>query len=174
MKKFSITILVAWALAMACGAMATDGAISINGRVVGGACDISIGGSSNATIVLPRVSSGSLVAAGDTAGATPLSMSLSGCPASGAVRAWFEPTNVDMKTGNLLNNAERPAENVLVQVKDQSSGNVIDLRDNTNNPFTNFGIDGSIILSYAAQYYATGPATSGNVETQLVYTLDYP
>nr|WP_300310321.1 fimbrial protein [Halomonas sp.] len=174
MKKFVVSTLAGVTLAAATGAMAADGTITINGLVVDSACNIAIdGGAADATVVLPTVSSSSLAAAGDTAGNTAISMSLSGCPTSGAVRAWFEPTNVDMNTGNLLNNAATPAENVLVQVTDQASGNVIDLRDNTNNPFVNFATDGSATLNYAAQYYATDAATSGNVETQLVYTLDY-
>ncbi|WP_339511789.1 fimbrial protein [Pseudomonas sp. RL_15y_Pfl2_60] len=164
-------------LLSASGAYAADGTITITGQVVDSSCDIAVNGATgDATVVLPSVSKTTLANPGDTAGATSVSMSLTGCPATGSVRAYFEALNVDQATGYLTNTAAAtPAENVQVQVTD-ASGTGIDLRTNDNNNFVDFTDDagvGTANLEYGVQYVATDAATAGQVETQLVYSLDY-
>lgn len=151
--------------------------ITITGQVVDAACDISVNGATgDSTVVLPSVGKNSLVNPGDTAGSTAVSMSLSGCPDTGGVRAYFEALNVDQSTGHLLNTSATPADNVQVQVTN-AVGTGIDLRTNTDNDFVNFTDDGAgagtADLQYGVQYVATGAATAGQVETQLTYSLDY-
>lgn len=178
MKKFMLTAMAGMAIVGASGAFAADGTITITGQVVDASCDVSVNGNvGDATVVLPSVSKIALANAGDVSGSTPVSLSLSGCPAAGSVRAYFEAQNVDQATGNLKNNASgTPATNVQVQVTD-SSGAEIDLRDNTNNNFVDFTDDGdgngTANLDYAVQYVATGAATAGAIDTALVYSLDY-
>ncbi|ARU88552.1 fimbrial protein [Pseudomonas sp. M30-35] len=159
------------------GAYAADGTITITGEVVDSSCDVAVNGATgDATVVLPSVSKTALANPGDTAGATSVNLSLSGCPATGSVRAYFEALNVDQGTGYLINTASvTPAEGVQVQVTD-ANGTGIDLITNTNNQYVAFtdtaGV-GTADLQYGVQYVATGTATAGQVETQLVYSLDY-
>lgn len=180
-KALTVTTFIAASLVTSMGAFASDGTITITGTVTDSACQVDVnGGVADATVTLPTVSTSSLAADGDVAGATPIVMSLSGCPATGHVRAYFETQNVDVATGYLVNNAKTgAAANVQVQVLNAIDGSAIDLRDNLNNNFVDFvddgdGTTGSATLNYAAQYVAVnGAASAGGVETALVYTLDY-
>lgn len=180
MKKFFAAALVGTGISAASGVFAADGTITITGQIMDASCVINVnGGTGDTSVVLPSVSKDALASDGATAGASNISMSLSGCPAAGNVRAWFSPQNVDANTGNLLNTASgTPADNVQVSILN-NTGDPIDLRTNSNNPLMAFvddgsGVTGTATLNYSAQYIAVGgPATSGQVETQLVYTLDY-
>ncbi|GEN23773.1 fimbrial protein [Halomonas cupida] len=180
-KALTVTAFIAASLATSMGALASDGTIIITGQVTDSACQIAVnGGDADASVVLPTVSTSSLAADGDVAGTTPIVMSLSGCPSTGHVRAYFEPQNVDVATGYLINNAKTgAAANVQVQVLNAIDGSAIDLRNNEGNNSVDFvddgdGTTGSATLNYAAQYIAVnGAASAGDVETALVYTLDY-
>lgn len=170
-------VLLGAGLLSATGAFAADGTITIQGQVTDSSCLIAVdGGTGDSTLTLPAVSKSALAVPGDTAGAKSFTMHLSGCPATGSVRAAFSPLNVDPATGYLQNTATvSPAANVQVQVLD-GTVTPIDLRDNTGNdyvPFVDQGGSGVADLNYAARYVATGVATAGQVDTQLVYTLDY-
>lgn len=177
MKKVIFAAVSGLALMGAQNATAADGTITIRGQVIDAGCEITVnGGTSDSTIVLPAVSKTILVNPGDTAGNTTVNLSLSNCPNTGGVRAYFEALNVDQSTGHLLNTAATPAGNVQVEVTD-AAGTGIDLRTNTTNDFVNF-VDGgagtgTAVLQYGVQYVATGAATAGQVETQLTYSLDY-
>ncbi|WP_417330316.1 fimbrial protein [Halomonas cupida] len=180
-KALTVTAFIAASLATSMGTLASDGKITINGLVTDSSCSIAVnGGSGEATVTLPTVSTSSLAAAGDVAGATPIVMQLTGCPSSGSVRAFFETDNVDVGTGYLVNNAVAGADNVEVQIVNGMDGSEINLGDNTGNDYVDFvstggesGAEGSATLNYAAQYVALDAATAGKVETALVYTLDY-
>ncbi|MFP2237272.1 fimbrial protein [Pseudescherichia vulneris] len=178
MNKSILVALLGLGIAGSLNAYAVDGTISITGQVVDASCSVAVsGGANDATVVLPTVSKTALSNPGDVAGATQVAMSLTGCPSTGSVRAFFEATNVDPATGFLKNNAATtPAEGVQVQVINASTATAIDLRDNSNNdyvPFVDNGTDGTADLNYSVQYVATAPATSGLVDTSLMYTLDY-
>lgn len=180
-KVLTIPVLLAASLFTVSSAFAADGTITINGQVTDSACQIAVnGGNADTTVILPTVSTSSLADDGDVAGATPIVMSLTGCPSTGHVRAYFEPQNVDVSTGFLVNNAKvGAADNVQVQVLNAMDGSAIDLRNNNGNNSVDFvddgsGTTGSATLNYAAQYVAvSGAASAGGVETALVYTLDY-
>lgn len=61
--------------AFTASAFAVDGTITINGQITDTTCTISVdGGSNDATVTLPTVSSTTLGAAGATAGATPFTI----------------------------------------------------------------------------------------------------
>lgn len=177
MKKVIFAAVSGFALMGAQSASAADGTITITGQVIDAGCDISVNGATgDSTVVLPAVSKNILANPGDTAGNTAVNLSLSNCPATGGVRAYFEALNVDQATGHLLNTAATPADNVQVQVTD-AAGTGIDLRTNTTNDFVNFTDDGGGVgtadLQYGVQYVATGASTAGQVETQLTYSLEY-
>jgi len=74
MKHVFSPLSLAAAIALACAgsALAADGTITITGQITDMTCNIAVdGGSNDATVTLPTVSTGSLDAAGKTAGAKP-------------------------------------------------------------------------------------------------------
>lgn len=168
--------LLSGAALFADSALASDGFIIINGELTAQSCQVLVGGSSQAQLTLPTIAASSLDAAERTAGSTPFTFTLTGCPTTDpnfAVRTFFETTNVDLSTGNLINTAgEGGATNVQVQITDADS-QVINLTDSSNNaliPITN----GTGSITYNAQYIAVGGAAGvGLVNAQLVYTLQY-
>lgn len=174
MKKVIFAAVSGLALMGAQSAYAADGQITITGEVVDAACDIAVnGGASDATVQLPSVSKSSLANAGDIAGSTPVMMSLSNCPVSGSVRAFFEAMNVDQATGNLVNLGT--AQNVQVQFAN-TAGLAIDMRNQDQNMFTAFVDDagvGRADMQYNVQYVATDAAVAGTVDTVASYTLEY-
>ncbi|URQ60813.1 type 1 fimbrial protein [Pantoea alhagi] len=91
---------------MALPAGAADGTITINGKLTQQTCTVKVnGGTADAVINLPSLSTSALDEAGKMAGRTAFTMNLTGCtPATGSVRAYFEhgPT-VDAATGRLNN-----------------------------------------------------------------------
>ncbi|WP_460164125.1 fimbrial protein [Pseudomonas sp. S2_F03] len=180
MKKFVKVSLAASVAGVtlfgAVSAFAASSAILITGKVEDAICNIeATGNASGNSLVLPTVFKTQLNTAGATAGATGFQFALSGCPATGSVSAYFESSNVDPATGNLLNRAVAgtAAENVQVQVLN-ADGEVIDLNTNTNNVPVALDASGNGSLSYSAQYVAQGAAAgAGDVDTALVYTVRY-
>lgn len=173
LKLSTVSAMSIASLFVVAAASATDGTITISGKVQDASCDaILTGNAGTNTLTLPTVSKTTLAAPASVAGRTSFGFDLTGCPVSGKVRSYFESTNVDPSTGSLMNNAVTPAGNVQVQILDDVSGVAIDLRDNTNNSWIDL-TTGAATLNYSAQYIATAAATAGDVETQLVYTLQY-
>ncbi|KAB0495807.1 fimbrial protein [Pseudomonas vancouverensis] len=178
MTKFAKISMAAAAVVgatlFATSAFAVDGTITITGKVEDASCNVTVAGNASGNnLPLPTVFKSALASDGATAGATGFQFNLSGCPVTGAVLAYFESTNVDPSTGFLKNNAAAPAQNVQVQILD-ATGRAIDLRDNTNNDGITLDASGTATLDYSAQYITTGGAAGGgDVETQLVYTMQY-
>ncbi|KWO67840.1 pilus assembly protein FimA [Burkholderia territorii] len=175
----------ALALAVAAApAMAADGEIAFNGKVLSTTCTIGAGGGAtgnkNLTVKLPNVSANSLANAGDVAGRTPFSIQLSGCTGdSTKVSTVFESgSTVDSASGrlnlvsagegdtvasnvqiSLLNDAQDPIKAGLAG--SQQNSQVVELKD------------GGATLNYFAEYYATGKATAGSANSRVQYSLDY-
>lgn len=168
MKKI---ILAASALALgSVAAHAADGTITINGQVTDQTCTIN-GGTEDITVTLPTVGTSTLAAAGQTAGRTPFTISLTQC-AAGHVATYFEPganTNAD----GYLNNTGS-ATNVQVQLLGDNN-EVIKVLAGAVQPNSQVvTVDGdSADLNYYAQYYATGEAGAGDVATSVQYTIVY-
>lgn len=184
MRKYT-TALPAVALvissAFTASVLAADGTITINGKITDTTCTISVdGGSNDATVTLPTVSSSSLAAPGQTAGATPFNISLSNCSGTslGTVSTYFEPgAYVDSVTGrlNIDTTASDAATNVQVQLLN-SERNAIVAGASVANGQNDVPVDissGSGTLNYFAQYYATDASTAGSVTTQVDYTMTY-
>ncbi|WMY75942.1 fimbrial protein [Buttiauxella selenatireducens] len=173
-KTLLATAFVGFGL-LSTGAFASDGSITINGKITGTTCDIDIGGAgADGTVTLPTVSTSALSAAEDVAGKTLVKIDLTNCSDTGSVRAFFNTTNVNSSTGNLLNIAATgtPATNVEVQLLNKTQG-VIDLRTNDTNPYETITGDAAT-LEYYAQYIAkTAAAGEGDVSTKAVFSLDY-
>ena len=173
MKKI---ILAASALALgSVAAHAADGTITITGQVTDQTCTIN-GGTEDIAVTLPTVGTSTLAAAGQTAGRTPFTISLTNCAAAagaaGEVATYFEPganTNAD----GYLNNTGN-ATNVQVQLLGDNNEVIKVLAGAVQNNSQVVTVDGgSANLNYYAQYYATSPATAGTVETAVQYTIVY-
>lgn len=164
-------------------AMAVEGEIAFNGKVLSTTCTISGGGGAsgnkNLTVKLPSVAESSLAESGAVAGRTPFSIVLSGCTGeSTKVSTVFEAgdtvdgngrlnlvkggaedkvaTNVQI---GLLNDKQEPIQAGLAS--GQQNSQVVTLKDN------------GATLNYYAEYHATGKAVAGSANTRVQYSLDY-
>lgn len=165
-------------------AHAADGTITINGAVSDTTCSINgvaSGSPANVTVTLPTVPAGSLGSAGAIAGTSNLgdiTLALSGCSgaATKAIAHFENGPTVDQATGYLLNQASTsPATNVEVRLLN-SAMQPISVLTNANNAIGTNGATisgGAGTLNYFAQYYATGKAQSGAVNTTVQYTMQY-
>lgn len=184
MRKYNFALsalAMVFTSAFTASAFAVDGTITINGQITDTTCTISVdGGSNDATVILPTVSSSTLATTGATAGATPFTISLSNCSGTALNNAstYFEPgTYVDSTTGRL---------NIDTGASDAATFVQVQLLNADRNPIVagasvaagqnDIPVDissGSGSLNYFAQYYATGTATAGSVTTQVDYTMVY-
>ncbi|RQO60193.1 fimbrial protein [Variovorax sp. KBW07] len=190
MKKNLLSTAVAATLGLlvlAPAAHAEDGTITINGLVTASTCVINGGGASRDIAVrLPTVSKNSLAAVGATAGRTPIRISLTGClPATGVVRAYFEPGSTTNAAGRLVADVTVASGSGATAIP-ASAGNVeVSLLNAAGAPIVAGAAPGSqnttpvqmvagtADLNYAAEYYATGVATPGPVVTRVRYTIAY-
>lgn len=167
-------------LSMAAAAtQASDGRINFVGELTAQTCTITVNGQVSpapATVTLPTVSAARLSAAGQVAGQTAFNVSLSNCdPTEGSVAAFFEAgASVDPLSGNLRNTGT--AEEVQLQLVDGMNGNPIRVGDTAQRTSTSsipLQTDGSALLPYAVQYYATGATTAGTVLSFVTYSINY-
>lgn len=175
--QFILGILAA---ASSSATLAYDGKINFTGKVVAQTCSVDTG-SESLSVVLPTVSTTTLSTDAKTAGLTPFTIQLTGCTVSAAsgvdkVNAYFEPNaNTDYTTGNLTNTASSGASNVQIQLLNADGVTPIKLgQDATGQNVTAVQIDKAAMkLRYNAQYYATAPATAGDVSATVNYTIVY-
>lgn len=158
-------------------AHAYDGTISFTGDISTASCTISVaGGGNNGVIRLPSISTKALPAALATAGATPFSISLSGCTGSATQAAvWFENDSNVNASGRLVNSGT--ATNVDVAIYNLNSSTHIPIGQ-TSTTFGSSGAaftinSGSATLNYLVRYHATGIATAGTVAASVNYTVQY-
>jgi major type 1 subunit fimbrin (pilin) len=174
-QKLSLLAVVA-ALSLASSAMAADGTITITGTVTDTTCSIAVnGGTADATVTLPTVSTSSLAASGDVAGTTLYTIDLTDCSGTtlNTAHAWYEAgANVDTDSGRLNNNSSGTTTNVQVQLLNSDLG-VITAGVEEQGDVTVSISSGSGTLEYYAQYYATGASTAGAVSTSVDYTIEY-
>lgn len=180
MKKvlLSATIASIVMVTAASSALASDGTITINGKVTDTTCNISVnGGNASNTVTLPTVSTSALASTGATAAPTPFNIVLSGCTGSTQTSAstFFETgVNVDTNSGRLNNAATGDAAtNVQIELLNKDSG-VINIGSalEQGDVWTAFDKDNTK-MTYIAQYYATAQATAGNVSTSVTYSVVY-
>ena len=165
-------------------AHAADGTITINGSVSDTTCSINgvaAGSPADVTVTLPTVPAGSLASTGAVAGTSNLGdiqLALSGCSgaATKAVARFENGPTVDQSSGYLLNKASAsPAQNVEVRLLNAQM-QPINILTNANNDVAANGAvisGGAAMLNYFAQYYATGKAQPGSVNTSVQYTMQY-
>ena len=176
----TVTLCVAFVLAaVPFASHAVDGTINFNGEITDKTCTISSPQGKDFTVTLPTVSSSALSAAGQVAGRTPFSISLTQCSA-GDVATYFEPgSTIDISSGRLNNVA---ATNAATAVKLQLLGDnslfipVVSAgagATQANSQLVTVASDGSANLNYFVEYYATGAATPGEVASSVKYTIIY-
>lgn len=167
-------------------AAAADGTITFSGNISTVTCtvkggDNTDGGASDFTVGLPSVSTTALKAAGESAGDTRFSVVIggagqTGCTNGKVARLRFETTTQTIDAANggrLKNTAAGGASNVLVGLLNKGNAPI--------NLSNDAGIEGSkeqiagntATLLYTAQYYATAPATAGDVNTFVNYSVVY-
>jgi major type 1 subunit fimbrin (pilin) len=185
MKSFISTIAAAATIATialaSTGANASDGTITFNGLVTDTTCsiDAKTAGAADKSVTLPTVTGSTLASAGATAGTSgtsDMTFALSGCSSETKAVARFEngPT-IDQSTGYLTNQAPAGAQNVQVRLLN-ASRLPINVVSGENNDMAGNGVaivSGAADLKYFAEYYATGKATAGPVNTSVQYTVDY-
>lgn len=175
MKKVSMVamglLLVA---AQVSAAEASDGTVNFTGTIASQTCTVSVnGGSSTATVTLPKVATGVLASAGEVAGNTRFTMALSDCSTTtGNVYAYFEQGAGVNANGRLTNTGT--ATGVDIQLLDSANAAInAGSTDQTTAPATVALTDGAGSLTYSAQYYATAAATAGTVASTVNYSINY-
>lgn len=165
---------------------ADSGTITINGQVVSGTCNATLGGALNPTVNLPTVAASKLATPAATAGDTDVSLLLSACDLVGlkTVAPYFTP-GANLGTGGRLKNtsATTPATNVELQIltKGTSASTHAATAINLAGVKGSQGQDTLIVtaaggtgsFTYTIRYYATGAATAGNVTSTTAWALDY-
>lgn len=183
------------ALAVVCGsaalmsttASAADGTLTFTGNITAVTCAITggagtAGGTTNINVALPTVSAASLSAANQVAGATPFSVVIGGagqtdCTDGQIAALNFEPASsplVDATTGNLQNTTGAGyAQNVEVGIVNAATNQPVNLYTSTNTPQGTIA-GNTATLDFIAQYVAHGAAaTSGQVDTNVAYSVTY-
>ena len=179
MKKFYRKMLqgavVVSGVVVASSAIAADGEITFIGNVTSATCKIN-NGQPDFQVNLPTVSVQTLNASGRVAGRTPFTISLTECTDSlKTVGVYFEPGSYTSLQDNRLINSVNPDSNVEIQLLN-SNQSVINLSEGygTQNGQTVPVNNGSANLTYFAEYYATGAASAGAVQSSTEYTIVYP
>jgi len=172
----AVSVLAAAACALpASAATAPTVTLNFTGQYVLNSCAIT--GGADQTVTLPTVSATALAAATQTAGSTRFSISVNCDSGVTSVRAFFEAgSTVDASTGNLIGQAvtgQSTAGNVQIRLLGEDNA-PIKIGDRTTMPVKTVGASGNVQLNYIAQYYATGAASAGRVQTQVTYVLELP
>jgi len=154
-------------------AFAADGTITFTGQIQASTCTINGGTAADFSVVLPTVAAAALTVAGQTAGTTPFQIALTGCPTTGNAHSFFEPgTDTDMTTGRLKNAGSATFVQVNLLNDDLTAIDAAKADGAQNSKQVSLA-SGSATLKYRAQYYATGAATAGTVNSSVAYTIVY-
>lgn len=178
MKTLKLLTLLAVAGA-AQTAFAADGSIQFKGKVVDQTCKFEGTGGGNQVVTLPTVPKSELANANDTAGDTPFQLKITDCAAQPRykIRAFFNGANIE---SNLLKNTatDTPAGNVNLALYNASGSQIMlssaNAVDQNSEAADAPAADGDeVLLNYIVKYYATAPATAGNVSSEVMFDLVY-
>ncbi|CAH6636820.1 MULTISPECIES: fimbrial protein [Pseudocitrobacter] len=177
MLKKCYLAMLSGSLLVSANAMAlSDNTITFQGEVTDETCSVAINGNQATPVVLlPTVSSSDLAASGDTAGPVTFDIGLTGCTGDTTNATKISTVFVGNQVttnGNLGNTGT--AANVEVQILDTKGTEI-----NLTNGFTGTGDltlaagEKEASATYTAQYYASGKATAGTVESTMQYAVSY-
>lgn len=187
MKKLLLSAVLATAFgAMAMAptpAKAVDGVITVTGSVVAQTCTVdgnAFGTSDAVAVKLPLVLAPVLAGSGSVANKTGFSLVVAGCDSSlSTVQAFFSGANINTTDGNLKNaTGAGNATNVEVQLLNGNSvvmplnGATANAQNSLLTNLTGTTTKGAT-LNFFAQYFATGVATAGAVNTSVQFTMNY-
>lgn len=187
MKKsiVSLSLIAVLGLSAVSAQAASTGTITFNGELTDTTCDVTLDGQgADATYSLPTAPVSDLAVAGAVSSKTNFNMSLSKCTVGtvngkSTVAAFFQAgSTVDASTGRLKNTTATGAKLVDLQLLDGSNDyapiNVGSADQVTKTKFVAINsTDGTAILPYGVQYYASGKTTAGVVTSSVVYNLQY-
>lgn len=176
MKKLLLVAAAAAGLVSIAPAFAADGTITVTGTVTANTCRVAGTSGTNVTVALPAVPATSLAAAGQTAATTPFAINVSGCTSGARAQAFFEPSSlIDPTTNGLRMASGATATNVQVKLlnADLSQIQLAGVRGSQASQQITTDTSGAGTLNYFAQYYATGAATAGSVNTNVQFTMIY-
>ncbi|MGL5385917.1 MAG: fimbrial protein [Enterobacterales bacterium] len=177
MKKLTIVAsLIAVFGTVGLAQAASTGTITFNGELTANTCDVAIDGQpTDATVILPTVSTGTLAAVNRTAGDTRFMMELTNCSTTENVSAFFQAGASVDSNGRLINSGT--ATQVSLQLLDGSSAaqDVINIgsQDQVANTVYLATNSGAASLPYIVRYYAEGATGAGTVVSNVVYSIQY-
>jgi major type 1 subunit fimbrin (pilin) len=154
-------------------ASAVDGQITFAGKVTSSTCTVNAANGASFTVTLPTVGAAALgTTAGTVAGATPFSIALTACSATGTVKAYFEPGSTINANGR-LNNTISATSGVDLQLLNDSR-TAINLNTQANTTTATIATNAAT-LNYYVQYYNNSAAavTAGLVASTVNYTIQY-
>jgi major type 1 subunit fimbrin (pilin) len=168
-RLLTAALIAGLGLAFVPGAFAADGTITFSGEIAASTCTIN-SGSPNLAVDLPHVGASALGSSvGTVAGTTPFTIDLSGCSATGPVKAYFEPGTTINADGRL----DTGVAGVDLRLLNDSQS-AIDL--NTQAGTTTATIaSNAASLKYYVQYYNNGAGSigTGAVTSSVAYSIVY-
>lgn len=189
MKHIKLASAIAFAMGIAAAgsvsaASSAGGVITFHGQITDETCTVqggsgTDGGRDNFSVTLKAVGASKLASSGATASPQPFQVIIGGpgqatCTDGKVGSMYFLPSSpqVSATTGNLTNVLSGESTNAEIQMLNKG-GAVIDLRNQASGQQTFTIANNTATLDYAAQYYATGAATPGKLETNVVYAVVY-
>jgi len=178
-KKALSLLAASFGLSAASIAHASDGTVTFTGSIQATTCQVE-SGSKDRAVSLPTVGAAVLGDAGKTSGRTPFELRLTGCTADEKnpqkVRTFFEAgVDVDTSTGRLNNSATTgAAKNVQIQVLNNQHEQIsLGQAGDQKSQAVTIDKNGNAVLNYFAEYYATGKAEAGKVNSRVQFSLTY-
>jgi major type 1 subunit fimbrin (pilin) len=180
-KHVLASVIGALLIGVAGASFAKDATITFKGSIDATTCTVTGGTGTNAavdnfTVDLPAANIAELEAKNEVARTTQFTIVLAGdtCADGKTVQTKFDSAHANVTAaGNLKNTAAAAgaAKNVDLQLLNDK-GAVINLKDNT--VVSSAKIAGkTATLTHSVQYLATNKATSGAVESSVVYSITY-
>jgi major type 1 subunit fimbrin (pilin) len=183
LKQILLAGIAAGAANMAMAALET---IEFKGEIVSSTCSVTVVGATGGVVTLPTVSASKLLVKDETAGATPFTLQVAGCTATGAtqIKPSFFANKVDGKDLANISALATPATNVAIRIMEDdvdnlgSSGNsALDFTNGyaTTSTFKNIPVaPATLEFPFVAQYIAVDDVvTSGTVQAIVEYELAY-
>ena len=178
MNKLTTSLMLVSTMLVAGTSQAAQ--VNFSGEVTSQTCKFEgLSGGDFHNVAMGSVSQGLLQTVGQTAGATPFSLSLSGCTTNDDIDIKWGAANADQQNAGTLKNTESTgaAQNVNIQLlKVKLGGNeAIDL-NNQNDSGKQHVTNGAqtYTFNYIAQFYATGASKAGSVKSNATIDIAYP